>query len=64
MKLSKKGKYNLSDGEEEDFEIQGLGAFSDRDDFEDELLPDDDDYDGEATKSMYGILCCHVNILC
>ncbi|KAG6708692.1 nucleolar protein 14 isoform X1 [Carya illinoinensis] len=56
LKLSKKGKYNLSDGEEEDFEIQGLGAFSDRDDFEDELLPDDDDYDGEATKKQSAML--------
>ncbi|XP_061340797.1 uncharacterized protein LOC133287248 isoform X2 [Gastrolobium bilobum] len=38
MKLSKKSKYHLSDGEE-DFE--GLDALG-RDDFEDEMLPDDD----------------------
>ncbi|TKY45506.1 Nucleolar protein 14 [Spatholobus suberectus] len=38
MKLSKKSKYHLSDGEEDDFEgIDSLG----RDDFEDEMLPDD-----------------------
>ncbi|KAL2991630.1 hypothetical protein AAZX31_10G006000 [Glycine max] len=40
MKLSKKSKYHLSDGEEDDFEgIDSLG----RDDFEDEMLPDDVD---------------------
>ncbi|KHN15381.1 Nucleolar protein 14, partial [Glycine soja] len=40
MKLSKKSKYHLSDGEENDFEgIDSLG----RDDFEDEMLPDDID---------------------
>ncbi|KAG5095713.1 hypothetical protein JHK84_051301 [Glycine max] len=39
-KLSKKSKYHLSDGEENDFEgIDSLG----RDDFEDEMLPDDID---------------------
>ncbi|XP_027363812.1 nucleolar protein 14 isoform X2 [Abrus precatorius] len=39
MKLSKKSKYQLSDGEEDDFEgIDSLG----RDDFEDEMLPEDD----------------------
>lgn len=38
MKLSKKSKYHLSDGEEDDFEgIDSLG----RDDFEEEMLPDD-----------------------
>ncbi len=51
--MNKKSKYNLSDGEEEDFEIHGLGALSERDDFEDEMLPDDDDHDGEAPESMY-----------
>uniref|UniRef100_A0A0R0F3T1 Nucleolar protein 14 n=1 Tax=Glycine max TaxID=3847 RepID=A0A0R0F3T1_SOYBN len=40
LKLSKKSKYHLSDGEENDFEgIDSLG----RDDFEDEMLPDDID---------------------
>ncbi|ESW17858.1 hypothetical protein PHAVU_007G274500 [Phaseolus vulgaris] len=40
MKLSKKSKYHLSDGEEDDFEgIDSLG----RDDFEEEMLPDDVD---------------------
>lgn len=55
MKLSKKSKYNLSDGEEEDFEIQGFGPFSDQDDFEDGMLSDDDKVDAEAdeTRSAY-----------
>jgi hypothetical protein len=51
LKVNKKSKYNLSDGEEEDFEFHGLGALSERDDFEDEMLPDDDDHDGEALES-------------
>ncbi|KAM1041761.1 hypothetical protein ACFX1X_031231 [Malus domestica] len=38
-----KSKYNLSDGEEDDFEFQSLGALSERDDFEDDVLPADDD---------------------
>jgi len=40
MKLSKKSKYHLSDGEEDDFEgIDSLGT----DDFEEEMLPEDVD---------------------
>ncbi|KAK9277046.1 hypothetical protein L1049_006585 [Liquidambar formosana] len=50
LKLGKKSKYNLSDGEEDDLDIQGVGSFSERDDFEDEILPEDDD-DAEATES-------------
>eukprot|EP00257_Ricinus_communis_P015720 XP_015573689.1 nucleolar protein 14 [Ricinus communis] len=42
MKLSKKSKYNLSDGEEEDFEIPNLGPLSERDDFDEGMLSDDD----------------------
>ena len=48
MKLSKNSKYNLSDGEEDDFEsldIQG------KDDFEDEMLPDEDDDGAEGTET-------------
>ncbi|KAG8634316.1 nucleolar protein 14 isoform X2 [Manihot esculenta] len=51
LKLSKKSKYNLSDGEEEDFEIQGFGPFSDQDDFEDGMLSDDDKVDAEADET-------------
>lgn len=56
MKLKKKSKYNLSDGEEDEFEIEGVPSFSERDDFEDEIVPDDDDDDGAegaGTESMY-----------
>ncbi|KAF4353548.1 hypothetical protein F8388_024353 [Cannabis sativa] len=52
LKLSKKSKYNLSDGEEDDLDIPGLGAFSERDDFEDEMLPYDDDYGGEEAPDI------------
>lgn len=55
MKLKKKSNYNLSDGEEDEFNIEGVSSFSERDDFEDEVLPDDDDVDGEegaGTESM------------
>ena len=52
MKQNKKSKYNLSDGEEADFEFHSLGALSQRDDFEDDMLPDDEEEDGvETTKS-------------
>ncbi|CAN6550404.1 unnamed protein product [Malus baccata var. baccata] len=51
LKTNKKGKYNLSDGEEDDFEFQSLGALSERDDFEDDVLPDDDD-DGTETLKL------------
>ncbi|XP_030511783.1 nucleolar protein 14 isoform X2 [Rhodamnia argentea] len=47
LKLNKKSKYNLSDGEEDDHEYEA-GAFMGRDDFEDEMLPDDDDDGGGA----------------
>ncbi|KAM1085519.1 hypothetical protein ACFX2B_011155 [Malus domestica] len=51
LKTNKKGKYNLSDGEEDDFEFQSLGALSERDDFEDDVLPDDDDDGTETTQT-------------
>ncbi|XP_031385805.1 nucleolar protein 14 isoform X2 [Punica granatum] len=41
LKLSKKSKYNLSDGEEDDLGLGG--SFEGTDDFEDEMLPEDDD---------------------
>ncbi|XP_038885470.1 nucleolar protein 14 isoform X2 [Benincasa hispida] len=57
-KLNKSGKYNLSDGEEDDyFGIQNLGSLPANDDFEDEIMPDDDDDDdaaaGEPKKGAY-----------
>ncbi|KAJ6720992.1 NOP14 [Salix viminalis] len=46
---NKKSKYNLSDGEEEDeFGISNLGSLSGLDDFEDEILSDDDGDDADA----------------
>nr|XP_028951430.1 nucleolar protein 14-like isoform X2 [Malus domestica] len=48
---NKKSKYNLSDGEEDDFEFQSLGALSERDDFEDDGLPVDEDDGTETTKT-------------
>ena len=52
---SKKSKYNLSDGEEEDdFGISNLGPLSGLDDFENEILSDDDGDDADADgTSMY-----------
>ncbi|KAL1556594.1 nucleolar protein 14-like isoform X2 [Salvia divinorum] len=47
LKLKKKSKFNLSDGEEDDFEIQGGGYFPERDDFEDDEPFCGDDYDDE-----------------
>ncbi|KAL6577748.1 hypothetical protein OROMI_010076 [Orobanche minor] len=43
LKLTKKSKYNLSDGEEDDFEFPENGYFPERDDFEDELPLDEDE---------------------
>ncbi|KAM1583168.1 hypothetical protein ACFX10_030813 [Malus domestica] len=48
---NKKSKYNLSDGEKYDFEFQSLGALSERDDFEDDVLPADDDDGTETTQT-------------
>ncbi|KAF5184295.1 Nucleolar protein [Thalictrum thalictroides] len=51
LKVTKKSKFNLSDGEEDD-DIYGSGPFSERDDFEEELPPDDvADRDEMAMKS-------------
>ncbi|GER40586.1 hypothetical protein STAS_17260 [Striga asiatica] len=43
LTLKKKSKYNLSDGEEDDFEIPDGGYFPERDDFEDDVPLDEDD---------------------
>ncbi|KAL0408763.1 UNVERIFIED_CONTAM: Nucleolar protein 14 [Sesamum radiatum] len=57
LKLKKKSKYNLSDGEEDEFEIQDSGYFPERDDFEDEEPLDEDEADhlvGSDKKMMLG----------
>ncbi|XP_070674589.1 uncharacterized protein [Malus domestica] len=51
IKTNKKSKYNLPDGEEDDFEFQSLGALSERDDFEDDVQPADDDDGTETTQT-------------
>ncbi|KAK1268297.1 hypothetical protein QJS04_geneDACA005298 [Acorus gramineus] len=43
LKLKRKSKYNLSDGEEEDSENFQGASLSRRDDFDEEILPEDDD---------------------
>ncbi|KAL6186725.1 hypothetical protein ACLB2K_042844 [Fragaria x ananassa] len=55
LKQSKKSKYNLSDGEDDEFEFQSLGALSQRDDFEDDMPQEDDEVDdrGETAKKSY-----------
>lgn len=62
MKQNKKSKYNLSDGEDDDFEFQSLGALSQRDDFEDDMLPDDEEEDGVETAKSKLILEEYQNI--
>ncbi|XP_042501290.1 nucleolar protein 14 [Macadamia integrifolia] len=39
---SKKNKFNLSDGEEDEYAMEAGGSFSARDDFDDKMLSDDD----------------------
>ncbi|KAI4379202.1 hypothetical protein MLD38_005529 [Melastoma candidum] len=49
VKLNKKNKFNLSDGEDDDYDDQEGVGFLGRDDFEDEGIPDDDEGDdGDA----------------
>ncbi|KAK6116411.1 hypothetical protein DH2020_049873 [Rehmannia glutinosa] len=59
LKLKKKSKYNLSDGEEDDLEFQDNGYFPVRDDFEDEVPLDEDEAghsDGSERKLNLGWL--------
>lgn len=56
QKLNKKSKYNLSDGEEDEFGSQS--GFQGRDDFEDEVpIGDEDDVEAAHTESMFLNLC-------
>ena len=53
MKLGKKSKFNLEEEEDEGEDGFGFGGLGgERDDFEDEMLPFDEDYDGQATEGM------------
>ncbi|XP_057961275.1 uncharacterized protein LOC131153166 [Malania oleifera] len=60
LKLNKKSRYNLSDGEEDELDIQGLGSFLERDDFEDEIQPDDDDDTENAGTEKKSAILKHV----
>lgn len=62
--MGKKRKYNLSDGEEDDFELQDVNSLAEMDDFEDEILPDDND-DAETAETastpvffIFSFCCC------
>lgn len=49
MKHSKKSRFNLSDGEEDEYEDQDGSIYPERDDFEDEVPFDEED--GEAIEA-------------
>ncbi|KAK8661048.1 hypothetical protein V6N13_051950 [Hibiscus sabdariffa] len=53
LKFGKKSKFNLSDGEEDEFDAPDFGSLPERDDFEDEMLSDDDN---EADEKRPAIL--------
>ncbi|KAL8142980.1 hypothetical protein V2J09_016012 [Rumex salicifolius] len=56
VKSAKKYKYNLSDGEEDELDIGDGGFFSERDDFGEEVAPeDDDDMDGQGREKRRAI---------
>jgi len=56
MKIKKTSKYNLSDGEDEEFEGYGEG----RDDFDEEVEHDSDDYVDQVNDgSMYLCFICN-----
>ncbi|XWS23062.1 hypothetical protein CRYUN_Cryun29cG0089400 [Craigia yunnanensis] len=59
LKLGKKGKFNLSDGEEDEFNAPGFGSFQERDDFEDEMLSDDDNDDDNKRSAILKQLNSH-----
>ncbi|KAL3644602.1 hypothetical protein CASFOL_009782 [Castilleja foliolosa] len=53
LKLKKESKYNLSDGEEDDFEYQGNGYFPEgRDDFEEDVPLDEDEASQWSDKKL------------
>lgn len=51
LKLGKKTKFNLSDGEEDEFDAPDFGSFPERDDFEDEIPSDNDNDDDDNKRS-------------
>ncbi|KAL3501525.1 hypothetical protein ACH5RR_035974 [Cinchona calisaya] len=61
MKLSKKSKYNLSDGEEDDLEIQD-DFFPEKDDFDDEVPIDGDDDDSTTARGKKSAVLGQLNL--
>ncbi|KAE8687351.1 Adenine nucleotide alpha hydrolases-like superfamily protein isoform 1 [Hibiscus syriacus] len=59
LKFGKKSKFNLSDGEEDEFDAQDLGSLPERDDFENEMLSDDDNEDDEKRPAILKQLNVH-----
>ncbi|XVF85775.1 hypothetical protein PTKIN_Ptkin17bG0144500 [Pterospermum kingtungense] len=51
LKLGKKAKFNLSDGEDDEFDAPDFGSFPERDDFEDEIPSDRDNDDDDNKRS-------------
>ncbi|OMO72084.1 Nucleolar protein 14 [Corchorus olitorius] len=62
-KLGKKSKFNLSDGEEDEFDdALGFGSLPEKDDFEDEMLSDDDyDDGGEGASNKRSAILKQIN---
>lgn len=46
--MGKKSKFNLSDGEEDEFDALDFGSLPERDDFKDEMLSDEENYADES----------------
>ncbi|TYI34267.1 hypothetical protein ES332_A04G189700v1 [Gossypium tomentosum] len=59
LKLGKRSKFNLSDGEEDEFDAPDFGSLPERDDFEDEMLSDDDNYADEKRSTVLKHLNSH-----
>ncbi|KAK9076477.1 hypothetical protein SSX86_004811 [Deinandra increscens subsp. villosa] len=56
VKLSKKSKFNLSDGEEDEYDNQGDGLYPERDDFDDEVPLDEEDVEAAEAEKRSVIL--------
>ncbi|KAK8661046.1 hypothetical protein V6N13_051948 [Hibiscus sabdariffa] len=59
LKFGKKSKFNLSDGEEDEFDAPDFGSLLERDDFEDEMLSDDDNEADEKRPAILKQLNAH-----
>ncbi|KAK8486391.1 hypothetical protein V6N13_005204 [Hibiscus sabdariffa] len=59
LKFGKKSKFNLSDGEEDEFDAPDFGSLPERDDFEDEMLSDDDNETDEKRPAILKQLNAH-----